>query len=240
MANPQVEHGFIKIATGDKDNDILMALIGASLSSTEYQVVLTVIRKTWGWNKKLDWISYSQFVKITNKSRISIYNAITELVKKNILVKKTELGKITAYRLNKDFNSWIPVQKIKPVKKVELVKKTEHTRSENLTRLVKKTVPTKETITKDITTKEIVPSPKKYSSLKDISETDILQIAQDYKVSVGFVRLQWEKVKNYCSSKGKTYKNYKSALRNFVLGDMQRQVERRTDDKFRAIDATNV
>lgn len=81
---------------------------------------------------------------------------------------------------------------------------------------------------------------KKYSSLKDILDADIEDIAQKYKVSSGFVRLQFEKLINYCESKGKTYKNYKSALRNFVLGDMQKQVERRADGKYRAVDGRNI
>lgn len=78
---------------------------------------------------------------------------------------------------------------------------------------------------------------KKYSSLKDISETDFIEISEKYKVSVGFVKLQFEKLVNYCEAKGRRYKNYKSALRNFVLGDMQRNIERRNDGKYRPVDA---
>ena len=154
MANPQTEKGFIKIASGQQGNDILMALVSANLTSTEYQVALTVMRKTWGWNKKQDWISYTQFMKATKKSRISIWTALNKLVKHNILVKQTELGKMTRYQLNKDFDCWKLVKLDKPVKKTELVKQTEHTSKASLTRLVKQTEPTKDTITKDTITKE--------------------------------------------------------------------------------------
>jgi len=81
---------------------------------------------------------------------------------------------------------------------------------------------------------------KKYSSLKDITELDLQEISEKYKVSLGFVKLQFEKLTNYCEAKGRVYKNYKSALRNFVLGDMQKQVERSANDKYRGVDATNV
>ena len=54
------------------------------------------------------------------------------------------------------------------------------------------------------------------------------------------IRLLIEKLTNYCEAKGRVYKNYKSALRNFVLGDMQKQVERSANDKYRGVDATNV
>ena len=80
----------------------------------------------------------------------------------------------------------------------------------------------------------------KYSSLKDIQESDLIEISQKYKVSLGFVKLKLETLKNYCEAKGRRYKNYKSALRNFVLGDMQKQVERRQDDTKRGIDARNI
>lgn len=94
---------------------------------------------------------------------------------------------------------------------------------------------------KDNNIKEIVVHPvKKYSSLKDIEKVDLTEIAEKYKVSLGFVELQLEKLKNYCESKGRRYKNYKSALRNFVLGDMQRHIERTNDPTKRAVDARNL
>ena len=81
---------------------------------------------------------------------------------------------------------------------------------------------------------------KKYSSLSDIKDIDIKEIAERYKTSVGFVLLQKEKLKNYCEAKGRRYKNYKFALRNFVLGDMQRNAQNKKDDKYRGVDATNI
>src|SRR3990167_2217650 len=46
-----------------------------------------------------------------------------------------------------------------------------------------------------------------------ISVEGLLQIADLYKVNLGFVKLQYEKLLNYCASSGKTYKDYKAALR---------------------------
>lgn len=87
-------------------------------------------------------------------------------------------------------------------------------------------------------TNNISVTPKKYSSIKDITEEDFNEIATKYKVSPAFVKLQYEKLVNYCESKGRKYKNYKSALRNFVLGDMQRTVERRSENVRVGIDAS--
>jgi len=81
----------------------------------------------------------------------------------------------------------------------------------------------------------------KYSSLKDITEKDLLEISNSYKVNFGFVKFQFEKLQNYCESSGKIYKDYNAALRNFVLRDMQSVVERRTQDgSKRGIDARGI
>lgn len=78
-----------------------------------------------------------------------------------------------------------------------------------------------------------------YSSIHDITDTDLQDISDSYQVPITFVKLQLEKLTNYCASKGKRYKNYKAALRNFVVGDMQRQAERRMPDANKAgIDAS--
>ena len=81
---------------------------------------------------------------------------------------------------------------------------------------------------------------KDFSSLKDISSEVISEIATNYKVPAGFVNLQFEKLKNYCESKGKKYSNYKAALRNFVVGEMQRVAERGSQNVRPSIDARNI
>ena len=145
MANPQLEKGFIQIATGKEENDILIALVKAELSGSEYQIVLYVMRKTWGFKKPEDWISLSQFERITNKSRARVCESIKALVKKNILVKNTLLGKTTKLSINKNFDEWNKV-----VKKSGLVKKTRLvTSKENKTQLVKNTGHTKDIYTKE-------------------------------------------------------------------------------------------
>jgi len=144
-ATPQTDKGFIRIATGNSENDILMALAGAKLGGTEISIILCIIRKTWGWSKKEDWISLTQFEKYTKKSRQTIVNEINQLVKKNILVKKTIPGIKTVYSFNKNFSSW----EHQLVKKTVPVQKTSTTSKENCTSLVKKTIPTKDTITKE-------------------------------------------------------------------------------------------
>ena len=55
MANPQLEDGYTEIA-----NEILEALMRLHLSPNQWQVILCIIRKTYGFKKKVDYIANSQ------------------------------------------------------------------------------------------------------------------------------------------------------------------------------------
>lgn len=83
--------------------------------------------------------------------------------------------------------------------------------------------------------------PKRFSSLKDISTIDLEEISLAYKVPLSFVQVTFERLKNYCEAKGKQYKNYKSALRNFVLLDaLKARKEVLKHESKRGIDARSV
>lgn len=67
---------------------------------------------------------------------------------------------------------------------------------------------------KNIRTKENI-----YNTVKSLDENDFQEIAESYKVPIALVRSSYDDLVNYCQSKGKRYKNYKAALRNFVKGN---------------------
>ncbi|NMB81592.1 MAG: replication protein, partial [Ignavibacteria bacterium] len=60
MDTPQLENGFTKIA-----NEILEKLSQTYISANEWQVLIVILRRTYGFNKKSDWISNSQFSEAT-------------------------------------------------------------------------------------------------------------------------------------------------------------------------------
>lgn len=72
------------------------------LSGAELKVILTIIRKTRGWHKEIDAVSYSQLVELTGLSRQSVATAISELENKKLLLidreKKTSKYEINYYR----------------------------------------------------------------------------------------------------------------------------------------------
>jgi len=63
---PQKENGYTPIA-----NEIMDALCSHRISGEERQLLDCIIRKTYGWNKKVDEISLSQFMKMTGMYKTS-------------------------------------------------------------------------------------------------------------------------------------------------------------------------
>ena len=151
MSNPQTENGFIQIATGSNDNDVLAALARSHLTGAEFQILLHVMRQTWGYKKKEDWISLSQFQKATDRDRSHIVSCINRLVACKLLVASRQPGKKTVYGFNKLFNEWV-------VASEPLVASSPRTSSLQPTQLVASRLHTKESLTKETITKENVVS----------------------------------------------------------------------------------
>lgn len=209
---PQVERGFIQIATGKEENDILMALIKTRLSGGELRLILLVIRKTYGYKKKEDWISLTQFENYLSMTRISICRIINSLVTKKILVKQSIPGVRALYQLNKDFNQWKQL-----VTKNTLVTKRIITSNILDNQLVTKKLPTKETITKETITKESVYS--KLTFLKQIPANDLEELFKRIQATRTQIQEKADDLYNYCQAKGRVYKNYKAFLINALKRD---------------------
>lgn len=131
MANPQLENGFTMLA-----NEILEALMKIRIPGQAWQVLLVIIRKTYGFKKKTDYISLSQFQGLTGLVQPHVCRSVNTLVGMNLIIKKDK-HKQPTYRFNKDYDTWIPLPK-----KIRGIKKDNQG--------VSKKVDTKETPTKDI------------------------------------------------------------------------------------------
>lgn len=89
-------------------NELLEQLVHTALLASEYQIVIFVIRKTYGWNKKSDIISFSQFHKGTGLSKTTINKTLKNLILKKILVRRGVQGKQEiAYEFNKYYEQWL-------------------------------------------------------------------------------------------------------------------------------------
>lgn len=73
-ALPQLENGYTKLA-----NELLEALIGAGLTARQWAVVMAIIRKTYGFNKKADEIGLSQLAVMTGIDKTHLSRTVREL-----------------------------------------------------------------------------------------------------------------------------------------------------------------
>ncbi len=99
-ADPRVEDGYVQIA-----NELMDAMISYPFKNSELKIVLTIIRKTYGWKKKKDRLSFSQISKL---SRVSIRHAkrvIKNLVLDNVIIKE-KIANNNILGLNKNYYSW--------------------------------------------------------------------------------------------------------------------------------------
>ncbi|MDT0176891.1 replication protein [Enterobacter sp. BRE11] len=90
----EIENGFTRIA-----NELLEALVMADLTSRQLKVALSVMRKTYGFNKKEDRIADSQIAEMTGIHRTHVCNARNQLINMNILTKsgnKLSINKVVS------------------------------------------------------------------------------------------------------------------------------------------------
>lgn len=102
MANPQKENGFTPIA-----NEIIERLVNTDLLGSEFRILLFIIRKTYGYQKKKDRISLSQFEKWTGLSRPTVVKTLKNLMSRNMIVKVVLPDDGIEYTFVKDHESWV-------------------------------------------------------------------------------------------------------------------------------------
>jgi len=102
MANPQKENGFTPIA-----NEILELLVNTALLGAEFQILLFIIRKTYGYHKKKDRISLTQFEKNTGLSRPTVVKTLKNLVSRGMIIKIILPNENVEYSFEKDHEKWV-------------------------------------------------------------------------------------------------------------------------------------
>lgn len=96
MASPQLEDGFTKVS-----NELLEALSMMQMSGSEWQYVMCLIRRTYGYNQKEAWVKNALVVLITGMPKQRVSEAKLRLLDKNIVTEKRDV-----ISLNKDYDSW--------------------------------------------------------------------------------------------------------------------------------------
>ncbi|ECT8970348.1 replication protein [Salmonella enterica] len=109
---PDVAHKEPRVADLDDGvtriaNEILEAVMHAGLSQHQLLVFMAVMRKTYGFNKKSDWVSNEQLSELTGILPHKCSSAKSALVKRGIL---TQTGRVIG--INKTVSEWssLPVK----------------------------------------------------------------------------------------------------------------------------------
>lgn len=132
MANPQKENGYTAIS-----NEIMEQLAKHSIPGEARQVLDTVLRQTYGWQKRKNArLSLTFLQRATSLKRPNVVRALTYL-KTAKLIKRIENDTTygTSYSFNKDYEEWSIVSKR------ILVSKTIISGIENDNKAVSKTIP---------------------------------------------------------------------------------------------------
>jgi phage replication O-like protein O len=104
MASPQKENGYTATA-----HELVEAFCGLQVSGGAHRILRFIERKTYGYNKKWDKISLSQFELMTTLDRRTITRALEELENANI-IKINRDGITNSYSINKDYETWVGVK----------------------------------------------------------------------------------------------------------------------------------
>jgi len=168
MASPQIDKGYTKIA-----NEILEKLYEIPIDREPMRIVLFVLRKTYGWGKKRDRISLSQFVSALKKDRSTICRDIRKLINMKIIIRiQDDNG--SEYEFNKNYDSWEVVaptprgtndnRVVAPVT-IDPVAPTPHTKENN----TKETIQKKESKNKNFST---TPKPNTEKGWRDVRRVE--------------------------------------------------------------------
>lgn len=102
MGGPQLENGYLKIA-----NEIFDHFAHFRIPGEVRLVVDAVIRKTYGYQKKVDRISNSQLIEMTGLDKGNLSRSLSSAIEHKIVVR--DGGQLS---FNKNINEWVPYTKV--------------------------------------------------------------------------------------------------------------------------------
>jgi len=107
MGNPQCEDGYTKIA-----NELLEAMSKIRIPGEACQLLLFILRKTYGFNKKHDGIATSQIMEGTKLGRRAVERARSILRRMNMVSTVKSVGtNYLTYCINKFYKTWVSTPK---------------------------------------------------------------------------------------------------------------------------------
>ena len=108
-----IENGYVRLA-----NELVEKLASTKLGGREFRLLCVVIRKTYGYSKKEDWISLSQMADMANLDKANCSRLVDALVKRQILTTRKR-GHDRLLGINTQIYQW---QETKPASKKGVIK----------------------------------------------------------------------------------------------------------------------
>jgi phage replication O-like protein O len=96
MASPQLENGFTRIA-----NELLEALYRTRLTGGEWDIVMCILRASFGWSKKVAPVSVGEVARRLGKHYSHTKQTVRELITRGILERQAQ-----GIRIIKDYERW--------------------------------------------------------------------------------------------------------------------------------------
>jgi phage replication O-like protein O len=219
---PQVEDGYTRIA-----NELFDAILSFGLTGRELSVVMAIIRKTYGYNKKQDDISASQIGALCGLARPHVTSTLKKLEAKQIIHKRIgSYGSVIG--IQKDYSRWLkeePKNQKRTSTKLVLVPIQYEDRTDLVQGDRTDSVHTKDNLPKDNqqkTSRAIALatflSRCKDENRKPVPEDDpVFSYADSVGIPIEFIRLAWVEFKRKYTEKGaKRYINWNQHFQNAV------------------------
>lgn len=104
-AGPQLEDGHIRIA-----NELFDAILKFPFTLKQQSVVLAVLRKTYGFSKKVDDVSAAQLGALCGMARNHVTETLNQLCRMGVISKRCgEYGSVVG--INKRYSEWAPAER---------------------------------------------------------------------------------------------------------------------------------
>lgn len=200
VASPQIENGHIDIA-----NELAHAFMRLKINGVQTRLLWVIWRKTYGWHKKEDYISISQFQALTNLDRGLICRELKKLEQRNIIKTKDRAGKTTLYSFNKDYEGWRNPE-VLTKQSIALLTKQSTGVDQTVNSAPIQPLLTKQSTTKEIYIKEII-----QKKVQDFFDYFCLKTKKSFKLTedkIGLIKKRFEE--------GYTPEQLRLAADNFI------------------------
>jgi phage replication O-like protein O len=209
MANPQKENGTTQIA-----NEIMDALCRFRIPGEVRQIIDVIIRKTYGWNKKSDWVANSQIVEMTGMLKGNVSRGLSKAITNKLVIKSDN-----KLKLNKNYEEWISFGKLSEVITNKKLSEVISPVIKSDTKVIK-SEGNKYTLTKDTNTKYIPNKNVEYLLSEESLKNDYKMLSKNINVNSTDIKRKAEQLYNWAMSAKKNRRsNYKFVLRNALIKD---------------------